>query len=63
MRVPDDVLEVSQRGLAFSGGGRLGRARILLANQNLLYLVFKCLMNTKHSREAEDWQAVFDAQE
>jgi hypothetical protein len=57
------VLEVSLRGLAFSGRGRRERVRILLANQNLLYLVFKCLMNTKHSREAEDWQAIFDAQE
>jgi hypothetical protein len=63
VQVPDDVLEASLGGLAFFGCGGVRRARILLANQNLLYLVFKCLMNTKHSREVADWQAVFDAQE
>jgi hypothetical protein len=37
--------------------------RNMLVNQNLLYLVFKCLMNTKHSGSGRAPQAVFDAQE
>ena len=38
-------------------------ARILVANQNLLHLVFKCLLSTKHSSAGGAWQALFDAQE
>lgn len=38
-------------------------ARILLANQNLLHLVLKCLMSTKHSGATDAWQALFHAQE
>jgi hypothetical protein len=34
----------------------------MLANQNLLYLVFNWLVNTKNSGGVAVWQAVFDAQ-
>jgi len=46
------------------GLGRCRRAvRKLLANQNLLHLVFKWLMNTKDSEGRAEWQGFFVPQE
>lgn len=49
------------------GGGGTGRltrrVRNPLMNQNLLYLVFKCLLSTKHSGSGARLQAVFHAQD
>jgi hypothetical protein len=59
---PGDALRISPRGGSRCGSGCEGGARILLANQNLLHLVFKWLLNTKHSGEVGTWQALFDAQ-
>src|SRR4029079_18499205 len=45
---------------------RLDRQRgaaIRLLNQNLLHLVLKCQMSTKHSRAVHAWQALFHAPE
>src|SRR6185436_14017087 len=44
-------------------GSSAARLRKPLVNQNLLYLVFTCLINTKHSGSARALQAVFHAQE
>ena len=44
-------------------GSSAARLRNTLVNQNLLYLVFMCLMNTKHSGSGRALQAVFNAQE
>jgi len=40
---PSQKLESLYGARAWFGSGCLGGPRILLANQNLLYLVFKCL--------------------
>jgi hypothetical protein len=53
---------LSPVGLPSGRPARPGLPRILLDNQNLLYLVFKCLMNTKHSGQSGGRQGVFDAQ-
>lgn len=62
MRVSGLRAWISPVGAVPGGHGRRGRARFLVANQNLLHLVLKCLMSTKHSGEAGAWQALFDAQ-
>jgi hypothetical protein len=45
-----------------SGVVASGVPRIMLANQNLLHLVLKCQMSTKHSRARRALQALFRAQ-
>ena len=39
-----------------------GGIRFMQSNQNLLYLVLKCGLNTKHSGSRQRVQALFDAQ-
>src|SRR5439155_19881469 len=42
-------------------GASLGLSRIPLTNQNPLYMVFKCQINTNHSSLRNSVQALFDA--
>ncbi len=56
------VIRATHSNFPWGGTCSGSDARILVANQNLLHLVFKCLMNTKHSGQVDAWQALFDAQ-
>ena len=58
----DGALGLPLRTPPSRGIAACGVPSFLLANQNLLHLVLKCLMNTKHSGPAGAWQVLFDAQ-